>query len=645
MKGYFQLSIMATENKSAYYSVEIEPKFKLSCEFLPSDKGMEERSFHILLKESFRCWAEQVTGMDPDTPRTLLFCDGNGRLIALFESGSLIESGASFDFLERELGREPAAAEAVLMTKVRAPLVPVECARNGIVAMIGLLTSDEELPSNWFHAVSLSFVPHLKWNLEKQLAAVTAIEKQQFEIETKKRDLLYQAAEKLHSLIDVESILTELIARLRALFPAASIDLLLSQDNHSTSIPVKPLNFMRVEEDICTRSFMEGREIVAHGSVGFIKEAALPLVGNQGVYGVIHFSVIAGEIPSSDIQMLSALARTAGTAFENAKLYEQSNVLVSELRLINEITKRLNQSLQLNEIFNFASTELIKIFDADFCCILQLNRECGKLVVQATNLPALVNESFSTDYGFSGIVVETKEALIISDYWSNPKVQSKLMEKSKSRSLIASPIIVNGDVVGVVLVTHQLPSFFSYENYKLLQVLSSHIGLAIANASLHNEVKRMVITDNLTGLYERHYLDEQVNLHQKKDFCGSLIVVDIDNFKSVNDTFGHQIGDKILIQVSAIIRTCIRDTDIAARWGGEELAIYLPQVSRDQSVRIAERIRSRVVNETEPQVTVSCGLSDWHWQDDKISVESLFYRSDMALYKAKHEGKNQIKFG
>jgi diguanylate cyclase (GGDEF)-like protein len=146
-------------------------------------------------------------------------------------------------------------------------------------------------------------------------------------------------------------------------------------------------------------------------------------------------------------------------------------------------------------------------------------------------------------------------------------------------------------------------------------------------------------------LYARHYLDEQVNYFQKKDFCGSLIVVDIDNFKGVNDTFGHQIGDKILIQVSGIIKTCIRDSDIAARWGGEELAIYLPQVSIDQSVRIAERIRNRVLNETNPKVTVSCGVSDWHWEDEKISVELLFYKSDMALYKAKHEGKNQIKIG
>ncbi|MGO4274710.1 sensor domain-containing diguanylate cyclase, partial [Paenibacillus sp. TAF58] len=357
---------------------------------------------------------------------------------------------------------------------------------------------------------------------------------------------------------------------------------------------------------------------------------AAPLSGKQGVYGVLYMTSNNELIHASDLQFISLLADTAGSAFENAKLYEQSNLMINELRLINEITKQLNQSLRLNEIFNSASTEILSIFGADYSCILQADRNSENLIVQATNLPAMFHETFTVDQGFSGVVYTSKEPIIISDYWSNDKVQSKLMKLTNSRSLIGSPILVNGQVEGVILVVHSKPNFFSYDNYKLLQVLSGHIGLAMTNASLHAEVKRMVITDNLTGLYVRHYLDEQANSMQKKDFCGSLIVVDIDNFKRVNDTYGHQVGDKILIQVSQIIKTSIRDSDIAARWGGEELAVYLPQVAKAQTIRIAERIRVRVLEETNPQVTVSCGVSDWNWEEDKISVESLFYRADMA---------------
>jgi diguanylate cyclase (GGDEF)-like protein len=468
------------------------------------------------------------------------------------------------------------------------------------------------------------------------------------EQEAKKRDVLFQVSKKLHAKIDVNSVLTEVIESIYQLYPNFQADLLLTQDSQGINLPIKPLNFTHNEDDLCTRAFMEGQliyEPYTSAEAAEFGRMAVPLSGKQGVYGVLHLQTEQELIDSTEIEFISILADLAGSAFENAKLYEQSNFLINELRLINEITKRLNQSLRLNDICNFASNELITIFDADYCCIMQTDKEKEKLIVQATNLPAIYHDMFTLEQGFGGIVYATKEPLIISDYWENAKVKSKLMEMTHSRSLIASPIIVNEEVIGVILVVHSKPNFFSYDNYKLLQVLSGHIGLAMTNASLHAEVRRMVITDNLTGLYVRHYLDEQANLMQKKDFCGSLILADIDNFKRVNDSYGHQVGDKILIQVSNIIKTSIRDSDIAARWGGEELAVYLPQVAIEQTLRIAERIRERVMKETNPQVTVSCGVSDWNWEDDKISVEALFYKADMALYQAKDGGRNQIKVG
>jgi diguanylate cyclase (GGDEF)-like protein len=219
------------------------------------------------------------------------------------------------------------------------------------------------------------------------------------------------------------------------------------------------------------------------------------------------------------------------------------------------------------------------------------------------------------------------------------------MDVTNSRSLLAAPLLLNGEVIGAVLITKYEPNHYSYDNYKLLQVLSAHLGLAMSNATLHAKVRKMVITDNLTGLYARHYLNERIGRKQLRDNSGSLIVVDIDHFKKINDTYGHQVGDDILIQVSGIIRSSIRDSDIAARWGGEELAIYLPLLGLEKTERVAERIRQRVETETNPQVTVSCGISEWRLADEKVSVESLFYKADMALYEAKHQGRNCIVVG
>ena len=319
------------------------------------------------------------------------------------------------------------------------------------------------------------------------------------ELEFKKHDILFEASKKLHAKIDVDSVLTEVIECMHNVYPNIQVDLLLSQDNDSTNLSVKPLNFQSTEDDIRTRAFMEGHIIfepsIRKNSGPRTGHIAAPLSGKQGVYGVLYMTSKSNLIHASDLQFISLLADTAGSAFENAKLYEQSNLMINELRLINEITKKLNQSLRLNEIFNSASSEILSIFGADYSCILQADKNSENLIVQATNLPAMFHETFTIDQGFSGVIYTSKEPIIISDIGAMIRLKSKLMQLTNSRSLIGSPILVNGQVEGVILVMHSKPNFFSYDNYKLLQVFSGHIGLAMTNASLHAEVKRMVITE------------------------------------------------------------------------------------------------------------------------------------------------------
>ncbi|WP_164472629.1 sensor domain-containing diguanylate cyclase [Cohnella candidum] len=461
--------------------------------------------------------------------------------------------------------------------------------------------------------------------------------------EEKRREILFEVLRRLNDHMEVEQVLSELLASLERLYPSSRADLFLSQDYSSMNDKVKPLAFHQSGMELCRQAFLDGtmRDQRLEGW----RRLAVPLAGKQGVYGVLRLDVPESDFDGADSRLLSMLAGSAGAAFEKAKLHEQANILVGELRLINDLTKRLNSSLKLSDTIQFASAELLRIFRADFCCILQVNPAKTEFVAVSSNVAEMIGESFSIDYGFVGVMWSTKEPIILSDYSSAAPVPSKLMSVTDSRSLLASPLVLNGEVIGAVMISHREPNHFSYDNYKLLQVLSTHLGLAVSNASLHAEVRRMVITDNLTGLFARHYLNERILRRQKRNDCGSLILVDIDHFKRVNDTYGHQVGDEILKQVSGIVQSSIRDGDIAARWGGEELAIYLPEVGYDITGKVAERIRKRVESETEPQVTVSCGMSQWHSTDEKISVESLFYRADMALYEAKRLGRNRVEIG
>jgi len=447
-------------------------------------------------------------------------------------------------------------------------------------------------------------------------------------------------ARSLLGLIDVGDVLRETIAWMDRRFESQSYDVLLSQDNNTLIAPIKPFYIRNPEHDLCSKAFIEGKPVIKEQSDCFI--AAAPLKGKQGSYGVLRLNVTNSEHLEEDVAYITALSEFAGTAFEIAKLYEQSTKLVGELKTINEITKRLNLSLQLNDVFQLADREFLQVFGADYCCILLKDSTRQHLVVKASNAEALVDEKFDVNYGFAGVICRSKEPVIISDYQFDKHVDSKLMKITEAKSLIGAPIIVNSETTGAVLLVHRQPHYFSFDNFKLLQVLSGHVGLAVTNAILHAEMRKMIITDQLTGLYVRYYLYEQIQVLQRKDACGSMIVFDIDDFKQVNDTYGHQIGDQVLIQVSDIVKRSIRDSDIAARWGGEEFAVYLPLLDIKQAYNAADRIRQLVSDETNPPITISCGIADWRRDDSKVSQDHLFHVADMALFEAKKAGKNQI---
>ncbi|MNB66741.1 Phytochrome-like protein cph2 [compost metagenome] len=464
------------------------------------------------------------------------------------------------------------------------------------------------------------------------------------ERESGRRSLLFQIVQRMHDNIDVDAVLTEVIESIAAMYPGAKLTLYMSQDYHTSLPQVMPVPLKWDTEDVREKAFKDGRVAMkAHDDGQPIVEIGLPLGGKQGVYGVFHLVMHNPEDPDTDLSFLSMVAGTAGTAFENAKLYERSNQLIRELRMSNELTQRLNQSLQLGETFEVAFEELLEMFEADYCCILHYNEEKQGLEAVACNHPALIGEIIDVGRGVGGRVYSTGEPVIVSGYPDQSGTRSKLMDFTESQSLIATPISVGGEARGVIMLTHREPRFFSYDHFKLLQSLAGHIGLAVGNALLHAEVHRLANRDSLTGLYARHFLDQSIKEKQSGDYCGTLVVVDIDYFKQVNDTYGHQKGDLILRQVSDIVRLSIRQGDLAARWGGEELAIYLPQLSAEQAFHVAERIRIRVQKETDPVVTVSCGIAEWNWTDQHLtSVDSLFYRADMALYEAKNNGRNQV---
>jgi diguanylate cyclase (GGDEF)-like protein len=454
-----------------------------------------------------------------------------------------------------------------------------------------------------------------------------------------KKDMLYSLTRKMLASIDVNDVLTEIMESVGQLYPGFELDIYLTVDTNTT-LPVKQLSFQDEACDFSSKAYMQGSLIVGskHISGRQVTIVAAPLMGKQGIYGVLQLtSGKLVEIDDNGMEQIGILAETAGTAFENAQLYQQSRNLIRELRLINEMAKQLNRSLDVQEILRFVTSLMLDNFAAEYCAILEKSDDC--FTVLSSSLPEQIGRTISVEESLLSEIVRDKEPIILA----SPRPESGEFSLMPYASLMAVPLLHEAEVVGLLLVLDSRRNFFGFDDFKLLQIFGQHTSLAMTNALLHSEVERMAITDNLTGLFVRRYLDEQIAASLEQDSFGSLILVDIDLFKEVNDTYGHQMGDEVLVQVAGLIKQNIREGDIAARWGGEEMAIYLPNVDLLTALNIANRIRSRVETETKPQVTISSGVVQWDRTVQKeMTVSRLFHLADLALYEAKNKGRNQI---
>ena len=449
---------------------------------------------------------------------------------------------------------------------------------------------------------------------------------------------LYYATEKFHSTLDNNVVLGEILRTLQDVFPTYSYYLLLSQDNHTQGeLPIMDLEYDS-ENVTAINAYVSGSIQMEISSVEKSSILYAPLKGKQGVYGVLQ--IIAPntiEFPNDEIEFITLLAHAAGNALENAQLYQQSKQVISDLKLINETSHRLNSNLRLAETMTYMSKQIKRSFKAQEVGFFLLMDDQER----PRELPG------STPFFLS------KQARVYIDY-----IKDKLQEENESlfigdlnlpiigdtpsfHSIMAIPMTQSPNVKGFSIVMHQQSYFFSFEIFKLLQELVHHSSLALTNSMLREELEKMVITDHLTKLHSRKFLDEKVQRSMLEDEEGTFILLDIDNFKEINDTFGHQVGDEILIQVANLIKGNIRGNDVGARWGGEELALYLPKVTLEAGVAIAERLVGRVANASNPHITVSCGVSYWN-RERLDSYNYLFKRADEALYIAKSTGKNKV---
>ncbi|GAB6100603.1 hypothetical protein JCM16358_24820 [Halanaerocella petrolearia] len=366
---------------------------------------------------------------------------------------------------------------------------------------------------------------------------------------------------------------------------------------------------------------------------------------------------------------------------------------IKELRVLREITALLQETIELDKILHLILLAVTAGYGLEFnrailflvednkltgkTGIGPLNREEGLTKWQGVakkklNLDDMVSEQSeleNNDYDLKEIikqisfdldkehlgsrVIQKQECLNIKEIDPDDIFQSSLADELGVSSFACIPLVVNGEAIGVLCVDNIVnQQEITYEDIDSLLPFANQAALAINNARLHELKEEMAIKDNLTGLYNQRYFQNSLT-RKVNELDGSsklgLLMIDIDYFKVYNDNNGHPAGNQALIKVAQVLENSVRSNDIVCRYGGEEFAIILPDVSCQELEQIAERIRQNIVetkfkyevNQPSGQLTVSIGGA--LFPEDVDTKQQLIDAADKALYSAKESGRNLVK--
>ncbi|MCL6560066.1 MAG: sensor domain-containing diguanylate cyclase, partial [Firmicutes bacterium] len=245
-------------------------------------------------------------------------------------------------------------------------------------------------------------------------------------------------------------------------------------------------------------------------------------------------------------------------------------------------------------------------------------------------------------------LVKKQNPVAIKNTLKDKRLTSDFLSKFYLKSVLLTPVVVQGRTIGLVIMESNKIRDFNHDDLALAMLASSQIGISLENARLYERMEKLARFDELTNIYNRRAFHElvEVELGQSRKKSGrlSLIMVDIDLFKQINDCWGHQVGDHVLARVAELLKQKLRAEDSVARFGGEEFVIILPGADCRTAFQVAERIRRTVEDAKWPdgmKVTVSAGVASY--PDDGEKLAELLKSADQALYSAKSGGRNQVR--
>jgi diguanylate cyclase (GGDEF)-like protein len=377
-------------------------------------------------------------------------------------------------------------------------------------------------------------------------------------------------------------------------------------------------------------------------------ELAIPLIVRDEVVGVLDCQSDQLDFFDSEASDLLILFSTqASIALQNARLYSLEQRKAAQLEAINYIAKQATAVLDLDELLDKVCSLLLQSFPVDHVSVLL--REENALVVKAHHgrlTPAIPEgAAIPAHTGLAARAIDSRVTVVENDVST---ATDYIVGFQETRSEVCIPLVSLGELIGVLALESSRKNAFEKADIAPLESVADISANAIQNAHYFEKVRQMAYVDGLTGMFNRRFFEirimEEIERAQRYRGSMSVIMLDIDKFKKLNDEFGHLLGDEVLRQVSAIFSAQLRKADVACRYGGEEFAIIVPETTGDHALAVAEKLRQVIENWNFPgvsrKVTVTGGVASY--PQNGTTRDDLVRAADDALYAGKQAGRNRI---
>ena len=396
---------------------------------------------------------------------------------------------------------------------------------------------------------------------------------------------------------------------------------------------------------------------------GIQSACLVPLIFEGQVLGVIAVA----DCPHSDREpfgletrnFLQMLAAQVAVNVNNVQLHQAAQRQADRMAVINQVARAISSTIEMDQLLELIYEQLSRVIETDTYYVALHDAQDAsidlRIIIDAGE--RFPSQKVPFGAGLASFVIRSRQPLLIrhltKEMDSLPAQVVMMGQNRLSESWLGVPILVSDHFSGVLVVASYAPHAFDDEDAALLTNIATQAAMALDNARHHAEVEEQARRDSLTGIYSHGFflqrLDEEVERSRVTCKPVSLIMLDVDYFKSYNDTYGHVMGDRVLRLIGQTIGMHVKAADVVGRWGGEEFGIVLPGSTADQACQIAERIRQTLTTLTPtsdaaspiPPPTVSQGIAAF--PDDVADARRLVDLADRLLYEAKASGRDQVR--